>query len=272
MSWKKKIGDKVAAGEVLAEIETDKATMEWEVDRRRRPEEIYVEEGGKVNVGDQIAFIGEEGEEAPAEEGEKAKKKAKKRRRARKLVKKSQKRPREEDLAETKEIEEGDEYLGEEEAEPAEAKQVAGEKKAAKEKPTKKAAPARKPQPETDRIKASPLARKIAAEKGIDLTNVKGTGPGGRIVKEDVEAAVSAEARSTAAPKAKAPAPEIPAGETARISLTGMRKVIAERLVSEPRSGPAFLSQHRDQCRPADARSGRIEIGRRRGRHDQDHR
>ena len=65
VSWKKKKGDKVTAGDVLAEIETDKATMEWESTDDGILKEIYVEEGGKVNVGDRIAFIGEEGEEAP---------------------------------------------------------------------------------------------------------------------------------------------------------------------------------------------------------------
>src|SRR3982074_2813078 len=68
VSWKKKKGDKVSAGEVIAEIETDKATMEWESPEDGTLIEIYVEEGGKVNVGDKIAFIGGEGEEAPKEE------------------------------------------------------------------------------------------------------------------------------------------------------------------------------------------------------------
>src|SRR5712671_6114845 len=68
VSWKKKKGDKVTAGEVLAEIETDKATMEWESPEDGTLTEIYIEEGGKVNVGDKIAFIGEEGEKAPKEE------------------------------------------------------------------------------------------------------------------------------------------------------------------------------------------------------------
>src|SRR6266571_3570814 len=67
VSWKKKTGDKVSAGDVIAEIETDKATMEWESPEDGTLTEIYVEEGGKVNVGDKIAFIGGEGEEAPAE-------------------------------------------------------------------------------------------------------------------------------------------------------------------------------------------------------------
>lgn len=64
----KKKGDQVSAGEVLAEIETDKATMEWESPEDGTLTEIYVQEGGKVNVGDRIAFIGGEDEEAPKEE------------------------------------------------------------------------------------------------------------------------------------------------------------------------------------------------------------
>src|SRR5947207_6347898 len=68
VAWKKKKGDQVSAGEVLAEIETDKATMEWESPEDGTVAEIYVEEGGKVNVGDRIAFIGGEGEETPKEE------------------------------------------------------------------------------------------------------------------------------------------------------------------------------------------------------------
>src|SRR5436309_14378382 len=70
IAWKKKKGDQVSAGEVLAEIETDKATMEWESPEDGTLTETYVQEGGKVNVGDRIAFIGGEGEEAPKEEKE----------------------------------------------------------------------------------------------------------------------------------------------------------------------------------------------------------
>ena len=68
VAWKKKKGDQVSAGEVLAEIETDKATMEWESPEDGTLTEIYVQEGGKVNVGDRIAFIGGEGEEAPKQQ------------------------------------------------------------------------------------------------------------------------------------------------------------------------------------------------------------
>src|SRR5436305_13411528 len=75
VAWKKKKGDHVSAGEVLAEIETDKATMEWESPEDGTLTEIYVEEGGKVNVGDRIAFIGREGEEPKeADKDEKEKK------------------------------------------------------------------------------------------------------------------------------------------------------------------------------------------------------
>src|SRR5438093_11890005 len=77
VTWKKKKGDKVSAGEVLAEIETDKATMEWESPEDGTLTEIYVEEGGKVNIGDKIACIGGEGEEAPNEEEKKKEKEEK---------------------------------------------------------------------------------------------------------------------------------------------------------------------------------------------------
>src|ERR1700676_1652465 len=72
VSWKKKKGDKVSAGEGIAEIETDKATMEWESPQDGTLFEIFWGESGKVNVGDKIAFIGEEGEEAPKKEEKKA--------------------------------------------------------------------------------------------------------------------------------------------------------------------------------------------------------
>src|SRR5712691_10957367 len=71
VSWKKKKGDKVSAGDVIAEIETDKATMEWESPEDGTLTEIYVQEGGKVNVGDKNAFIAGEGEEAPKKEEKK---------------------------------------------------------------------------------------------------------------------------------------------------------------------------------------------------------
>src|SRR5438034_11231605 len=71
--WKKKKGDKISAGDVIAEIETDKATMEWESPEDGKLTEIYVEEGGKVEVGQRIAFIGEPGEGGEKKEAPKKK-------------------------------------------------------------------------------------------------------------------------------------------------------------------------------------------------------
>src|SRR6266702_7563639 len=76
VGWKKKKGDHVSAGEVLAEIETDKATMEWESPEDGTLTEIYVQEGGKVNVGDKIGFVRGQGEEAPKQEVPEQKKKS----------------------------------------------------------------------------------------------------------------------------------------------------------------------------------------------------
>src|SRR6266851_2904312 len=80
VSWKKKKGEKVSAGDVIAEIETDKATMEWESPEDGTLTEIYVQEGGKVNIGDKIAFVRGEGEEAPKQEGRKREKTGRERR------------------------------------------------------------------------------------------------------------------------------------------------------------------------------------------------
>jgi pyruvate dehydrogenase E2 component (dihydrolipoamide acetyltransferase) len=200
VSWKKKIGDQVTAGEVLAEIETDKATMEWEATDDGVLQEIFVPEGGKVNVGERIAFIGAGDEAAPAAE---------------KPAPPPEKAPDKKPAAKTK------------------AKPVEADVPPAPEQPV-------------GRIKASPLARKIAEEKNVDLTSIKGTGPGARILEKDVEAAVSAADVGAAVSaagkpsKTKTAAPPISAGETARISLTGMRKIIAERLVESKGPVPHF--------------------------------
>src|SRR5438270_696959 len=176
-SWKKKKGDKVSAGEVIAEIETDKATMEWESPEDGTLTEIYVEEGGKVNVGDKIAFIGEEGEEAPKKEEatkkeEKPKAEAKEQKAEQKKAEKAQAETEKPASAEKKE---------KETAPPQQAK----EKQAEPEKePAVKAE-----QADEARVKASPVARRVAAELGIDLSTVKGSGPEGRVTETDVRGA-----------------------------------------------------------------------------------
>jgi pyruvate dehydrogenase E2 component (dihydrolipoamide acetyltransferase) len=224
VAWKKKKGDEVSAGEVLAEIETDKATMEWESPEDGTLTEIYVEEGGKVNVGDKIAFIGAEGEEAPKDEEQEKEKEEKE---EKPTAKEEQKK----------------------EEEPKKAEQPKEEKPKTEEKKEKKAAPPKaekkaepeKPAPKIEkgeeaRVKASPVARRIAAELGVDLSTVKGTGPEGRVTESDVRAAGKSKPAASAV---KVPA-AVKAGESARIQLSGMRRVIAQRLVESLGPVPHF--------------------------------
>ena len=219
VSWKKKKGDRVSAGDVIAEIETDKATMEWESPEDGTLTEIYVEEGGKVNVGDKIAFIGGEGEEAPKKEEKKEPEKKEEKSEAKK-EKKPQAETEKPALAEKKEKETA---LPQEKKKTVEAS----------------ASPART---EEARVKASPVARRVAAELGVDLASVKGTGPDGRVTEIDVRAA--AKSKTTTAPQkpsaAAKPALAVKAGEGARIQLSGMRKIIAQRLVESLGPVPHF--------------------------------
>jgi pyruvate dehydrogenase E2 component (dihydrolipoamide acetyltransferase) len=225
IAWKKKKGDQVSAGEVLAEIETDKATMEWESPEDGTLTEIYIQEGGKVNVGDRIAFIGGEDEEAPKEE-----------------EKEKEKEEKEEKPPKAKEEEKKEEK-------PKKAEQPKEETPTTEEKEGKKAAPPKaekkvepeKPSPKIEkveeaRVKASPVARRVAAELGVDLSIVNGTGPEGRVTESDVRAAAKSK---SAAPTTKVPA-AVKAGESARIQLSGMRKIIAQRLVESLGPVPHF--------------------------------
>jgi pyruvate dehydrogenase E2 component (dihydrolipoamide acetyltransferase) len=229
VAWKKKKGDQVSAGEVLAEIETDKATMEWESPEDGTLTEIYVEEGGKVNVGDRIAFIGGEGEEAPkAEEKEEKEKKPE-------AKEPEKEKPKEE---EAKKEEKPEEPKAEEKE-----KKKAAPPRPEKKKPEAEERPPTVEKPEEARVKASPVARRIAAELGVDLFSLKGTGPEGRVTETDVRAAAKSVAavadRGPAKAEPKA-APSIKAGESARIQLSGMRKIIAQRLVESLGPIPHF--------------------------------
>jgi pyruvate dehydrogenase E2 component (dihydrolipoamide acetyltransferase) len=229
VAWKKEKGDQVSAGEVLAEIETDKATMEWESPEDGMLMAIYVEEGDKVNVGDRIAFIGGEGEQAPKEE------------------EKEQKEKKPEAKEEEKEKEKPKESKKEEKPEAPKAeekeKKEAAPPKAEKKETEAEARPPTAEKLEEARVKASPVARRVAAELGIDLSSVKGTGPEGRVTETDVRAAAKSVAagvdRGRAKPETK-PAPALKAGESARIQLSGMRKVIAQRLVESLGPVPHF--------------------------------
>jgi len=231
VAWKKKKGDQVSAGEVLAEIETDKATMEWESPEDGTLTDIYVQEGGKVNVGDKIAFIRGEGEEAPAQEAS-AQKKGKEPDSAGEKKNKPQ--------AETEKP--APARAEQEEIAPPQQKRAEGAVSAALDEEKQQ-----KPEPigrehEQPRVKASPVARRIASELGVDLFSVKGTGPEGRVTETDVRAAAKSQpVAAGVSPAGKQPARlPLQAGESARIQLSGMRKIIAQRLVESLGPVPHF--------------------------------
>ena len=229
VAWKKKKGDHVSAGQVLAEIETDKATMEWESPEDGTLTEIYVEEGGKVNVGDRIAFIGGEGEEAHKREEKEEKEKKPE---AKEPEKEKPKEPKKEEKPEAPKAEENEKKA----AAPPQAEKKEPEVVAEAPPPTAK-------KPEEARVKASPVARRVAAELGIDLSSVKGTGPEGRVTETDVRAAAKSVAAGADRGRAKLetkPASAVKAGESARIQLSGMRKIIAQRLVESLGPVPHF--------------------------------
>jgi pyruvate dehydrogenase E2 component (dihydrolipoamide acetyltransferase) len=228
VGWKKKKGDQVSAGEVLAEIETDKATMEWESPEDGTLTEIFVQEGGKVNVGDKIAFIRGQGEEAPKKEEKEEKERKPEAKEEEKEKPKEEEAKKEEkpEAPKTKEKE----------------KKEAPAPKAAKKEPEAEKRPPTLEKPEEVRVKASPVARRIAAEFGVDLSALKGTGPEGRVTETDVRAAAKTKpVEAGVSPAAKQPTRlPLQAGESARFQLSGMRKIIAQRLVESLGPVPHF--------------------------------
>jgi pyruvate dehydrogenase E2 component (dihydrolipoamide acetyltransferase) len=187
--WVKVEGDHVNKGEVLAEIETDKATVEVESSYSGTVIQQLVSQGDVVPVGSPIAVIGEPGEKAaaPARPAEAAKPEP--------AAQKSG--------GQTPPV--AAETPGQAAAAPA-AKKTEEERAESAEQAVAEVQPAQPTQPDGDgRLKASPLARRLASENGLDLHRVKGSGPGGRIVRSDVEAALQS-ARQPA-PAAAAPAP-----------------------------------------------------------------
>ncbi len=215
--WHVKVGDAVTAGQVICEIETDKATMEVEaVDEGKIGQIVVAEDTEGVKVNAVIAIL----------------------------------------------LEEGETDVPKSAAPPAAPAAASAAKPSAASEPAPAAAPAAKPAaaapapaaepattPSGGRIFASPLAKRIAADKGLDLSRIKGSGPNGRIVKADVESAKPAAAPSaapTAAPKAApsaAPAGAQPVfvapGDT-RVPHTAVRKVIARRMLESKQTVPHF--------------------------------
>ena len=206
-SWLKNEGDSIESGDIIAEIETDKATMELEVFDEGVLLKQIVPAGGQVPVGSPIAAVGEAGEtfdssSLPAADA-----------------------PAETEAAETEEA-------TSEEAEAVEAE------------PTAEAPAEPKPQGDGPAIKASPLAKKLAAQKSIDLANVTGSGPNGRIVKKDVLAANPTSSKSTTVKKPAVPDSSaiVSAGiaEEKDLPVSQMRAVIAQRLLESKTTTPHF--------------------------------
>jgi pyruvate dehydrogenase E2 component (dihydrolipoamide acetyltransferase) len=226
--WLVKEGDTVAAGDLLAEIETDKATMEFEAVDEGTIAKILVAEGtDEVKVGTVIALIAGEGEEAGAAAAAPT-------------------------AAKEPVAKDGGETGAGQPATPTPTPEVKGYgANPAEEVPAlqRSSAPAPKADP-GDRVKASPLARRLAEQRGIDLSSLSGSGPGGRIVKADVDGAAgkpAAAAPAAAAVPAQMPVPapaqaapsyavpEIP-HEVAKLS--NMRKTIARRLTESKQNVP----------------------------------
>ena len=225
--WLVKPGDTVSAGDIMAEIETDKATMEFEAVDEGTIASIAVEAGTEgVKVGTVIAILAEEGEDVDE---------------AAAAAPSGDKEPAEEKPAKDE---------SEDKSEPAKATPRESAKPARASVDTDTKAPAAPKDDSGERIIASPLARRIAEQNGVDLSTITGSGPRGRIVKADVEGADGGSAKSTAdtsAPKdkdeakssAKAPASDHGAPYEEE-KLSNVRKVIARRLTESKQQVPHY--------------------------------
>ena len=199
--WHKKVGDQVKKGDVLADIETDKATMELESYKEGKLLYTGAEKGQKVAVNDLLAIIGEEGK------------------------------------VNVQQIVDASKNKG---ASPTTAKEPAAQPTELKAVPESVAKESHSLNGD-GRIKASPLAKKMASEKGIDLSQLHGSGDFGRIIKKDV-AEYSPAASATAATQKTTAASTAPAGQVSfdDIPVSQMRKVIAKRLAEAKFSAPEF--------------------------------
>ena len=201
--WIKKEGDSVESGDILCEVETDKATMEYESIQEGTLLKIVVPEGGQAAVEQVIAVIGEKGEDISS-------------------------------------LLSGIPAAG---AAPAPA--AAPDAAIAASPETSRAAepPASDSGGSAGRVKTSPLARTLAEKAGIDIAALSGSGPGGRVVKRDVEAAAASSSRTPARPAQAAPAPvsPVPASLSRRETpVSGKRKIIAQRLAESMFTAPHY--------------------------------
>jgi pyruvate dehydrogenase E2 component (dihydrolipoamide acetyltransferase) len=242
LQWLKSVGDDVEVGEELVEIETDKANMVYEADAGGTLIEIVADEGDTLPIGEVIARVGEKGE-APSGDGAAAE------------------RREPEPSAREEESEAAGTGVSDTEGQRGEA--------AVAEAPEPAAEPT--PEPSGDgRVKASPIARRIASEKGLDIATLSGSGPGGRIVKADVERAAERGAPApAAAPEApaRAPAPAAPTpgarerpetakGEVEVVDLSKIQQTIARRMAESKATAPHFyLETEIDMSRAVEARA-----------------
>lgn len=206
--WHKKVGDEVAEGDLLAEIETDKATMDFEAFQEGKLLHIGIEEGDTAPVDSILAILGEEGED---------------------ISEILEKEGKGDDTEEEEAKEEKAESKDEESSEEPKEKETDSESSASQD-----TGPVDSSSSSTEggRLKVSPLARKLAEEKGIDLQQVKGTGEGGRIVKRDID-----EYKPSASPAVAAAA--APGGHE-DVAVSQMRKTIAKRLAESKFTAPHF--------------------------------
>ena len=206
LRWLKHEGDSVEPGDVIAEVETDKADMEVEAPAAGTLRDIRVAEGQSAAVGAVIALFSVDGEAAP------------------KAAAEEREPPRSPEPEAPRRVEQ-------KEAPPQAA--LGPAERPAREAPVPpgRVQPARPAVP----LRASPLARRIADERGIDLQRVQGTGPEGRIVRRDVEGAGGAEARGPIPPRT--PPSTLPAG---RVELSKMRRTVAVRMAEAKREIPHF--------------------------------
>jgi pyruvate dehydrogenase E2 component (dihydrolipoamide acetyltransferase) len=247
VEWKKGEGEPVAVGDVLAEVETDKAVMELVARAGGTLLKQVVPAGTTVPVSELVALIGEPGE----------------------AVENGKPTPAQEQA--TQPAPDRNRPVSMPPAPPAQAATEAAPPSGAGAAPAPAQAPAAAP---GGRIKASPLARRIAAERGIDLGGVAGSGPEGRIVLRDLEGAPATAARPQPSPAAAAPArresarppaPVIPRAEGAAytdVPLTQIRKTIARRLTQSIGPVPTFyLTTEVDMERAWDAREALKALG-----------
>lgn len=238
LKWNKSVGDTIDTGDVVCEVETDKASMDYESTQEGKLLKIIKNEGEGARVGETIGILGEEGEDIED------------------LLKEVEQEGKgaSEDSSASKETEASDQSGGQsgdqsggqpgQSPAPSSGSSSATSGRTATSAPSGQAAGGQPAHTASGKIKASPLALKLAAQKGIDINTVAGSGPGGRIIKRDIEnykgPAPSAGGAAAGAPAASSFAPVQNAGEDREIPVAGKRAAIAKKVANTKFSAPHF--------------------------------